>query len=135
MMPQLSTFDTHAAVKRLHKVGLATEVAEEVVASILLSRDYDISKLATKEEFFKFREDFSEHKQALTERFSKIDAEIFVIKQDVEFLKENMATKSDLSNLRKDLMAEISKSKNETLRWFIGLFIALTIAIFIKPHL
>ncbi len=45
-------FDTHAAVKRLIAVGLQDRVAEEVVTSIALGRDYDFSKLVTKEEFF-----------------------------------------------------------------------------------
>ncbi len=33
-MQQLANFDTHAAVKRLHGVGLANEVTEEIVSSI-----------------------------------------------------------------------------------------------------
>ena len=56
----LANFDTHAAVKRLHAVGLEDRVAEEIVTSMVLSRDYDLSKLVTKEEFFKSKEENTE---------------------------------------------------------------------------
>ena len=149
-------FDTHAAVKRLIAVGLQDRVAEEVVSSIALGRDYDFSKLVTKDEFFKFREEVSE-------RFNKIESEIALIKQEIKVSRKEL--KSDIETLRKEartdnsalkgelkaeidalrkemeagfdtlytkISAEITKSKYETLRWIIGLFIALAIAIFIK---
>ena len=141
-------FDTHAAVKRLIAVGLQDRVAEEVVTSIALGRDYDFSKLVTKEEFFnfkeeffKFREEFSEYKQEVSERFNKIETEIALIKQEIKALRKEF--KAEISVLRQEqetgfatlsiqLSAEIVKSKHETLRWIIGLFIALAVAIFIK---
>ena len=164
-------FDTHAAVKRLIAVGLQDRVAEEVVSSIAHSRDYDFSKLVTKDEFFNFKEEVSA-------RFNAIDKEIALIKQEIkvlrketkadnealrkelkadievlrkEFKSDNEALrkelKADNQALRKDqetiyakLSAEIAKSKNETLRWVIGLIIvqltsifAVCIAAFIKP--
>ena len=141
-------FDTHAAVKRLIAVGLQDRVAEEVVTSIALGRDYDFSKLVTKEEFFnfkeeffKFREEFSEYKQEVSERFNKIETEIALIKQEIKALRKEF--KAEISVLRQEqetgfatlsiqLSTEIVKSKHETLRWIIGLFIALAVAIFIK---
>ena len=166
-------FDTHAAVKRLIAVGLQDRVAEEVVTSIALSRDYDFSKLVTKEEF-------AEYRQETSERFNKIETEIALIKQEIKaFRKETKADiealrkeskagietlrkenksetdllRQEISILRKDqeigfttlstkLSAEIAKSKHDTLKWIIGLFIiqvtsvmGLLITIFIKSHL
>ena len=142
-------FDTHAAVKRLVAVGLQDKIAEAVVTSIASSRDYDFSKLVTKEEFFNFKEEVSE-------RFNAIDKEIALIKQEIKVLRKE--TKADIEALRKELKAdnqalrkdqetiyaklsaEIAQSKNETLRWVIGLIIvqltsifAVCIAAFIKP--
>ena len=156
-------FDTHAAVKRLVAVGLQDKIAEAVVTSIASSRDYDFSKLVTKEEFFNFKEEVSE-------RFNAIDKEIALIKQEIKtFRKETKADnealrkelKADNEALRKEartdnntlkgelkaeidalrremetgfatLSAEIAKSKYDILKWIIGLFIALAVAIFIK---
>ncbi len=94
-----------------------------------------------KEEFFKFREEFSEYKQEVSERFNKIETEIALIKQKIKALRKEF--KAEISVLRQEqetgfatlstqLSAEIVKSKHETLRWIIGLFIALAVAIFIK---
>ena len=138
-MQQLANFDTHAAVKRLHGVGLANEVAEEIVSSMVLSRDYDLSKLVTKDQFFKFREENNE-------RFNKIDTEIVLIKQEIKALRKD--TKAEFANvdlkieaLRKDVIAEVAKGKSETIKWMVGLFIAqitavvgLLITLLIKSH-
>ena len=149
-------FDTHAAVKRLVAVGLQDKVAEEVVASIAHSRDYDFSKLVTKDEFFNFKEEFFNFKEEVSARFNAIDKEIALIKQEIKVLRKE--TKADIEALRKELKAdnqalrkdqetiyaklsaEIAQSKNETLRWVIGLIIvqltsifAVCIAAFIKP--
>ena len=136
-------FDTHAAVKRLIAVGLQDKIAEEVVASIARGRDYDFSKLVTKEEF-------GEHKQEMSERFNKIETEIALIKQEIKISRKEFKTdieasrkearadnsalkaelKAEINALRKDmeigfarLSAEIVKSKHDTLKWVIGLFI------------
>ena len=100
-------FDTHAAVKRLIAVGLEDRVAEEVVTSIACSRDYDFSKLVTKEESSK--------------GFNKIETEIALIKQEIKASRKEL--KADIEALRKELIAEIANSKNDILKWFVGLFV------------
>ena len=143
-------FDTHGAVKRLIAVGLQDKIAEEVVTSIARGRDYDFSKLITKDEFFKYKQEVSEKFNLVDKRFDAIDKEIALIKQEIKaFRKEfkadieasrkearadNSALKSELKAeidaLRKEveigfarLSAEIANSKNDTLKWVVGLFI------------
>src|SRR2546423_14509787 len=44
------TFDTHEYIKELIKAGLKEKQAEVIVKGFLQSRDYDFSRLATKEQ-------------------------------------------------------------------------------------
>ena len=124
-MERLNNFDTHSAVKRLVTAGLKDKVAEEIVQSMVLSRDYDLSKFVTKDEFFKAQ-------QKNSERFNSIDKELALIKQEIGTLRKEF--KSGNEALRKDILAEISKSKAETIKWLVGLFVGSAIAYFIKHH-
>ncbi len=117
---------------------------------LVLSRDYDLSKLVTKDQFFKFREENNE-------RFNKIDTEIVLIKQEIKALRKDTKadiealrkdTKAEFANvdlkieaLRKDVIAGVAKGKSETIKWMVGLFIAqitavvgLLITLLIKSH-
>ena len=144
-------FDTHAAVKRLIAVGLEDRVAEEVVTSIACSRDYDFSKLVTKEEsskgFNKIETEIALIKQEIKASRKEFKAEIEAprkeLKADIEASRrelkaeieasrkearaDNSALKSELKAeidaLRKELIAEIANSKNDILKWFVGLFV------------
>ena len=128
----LMNFDTHAAVKRLHAVGLEDRVAEEIVTSMVLSRDYDLSKLVTKEEFFKSKEENNERFNSVDKRFDAIDKEIALIRQEIK--NNRKETKADIEALKKDVIAEIAKGKNDTIKWMVSLIFALGIAILIKLH-
>ncbi len=68
---------------------------------MVLSRDYDLSKLVTKDQLFRFKEEFGEHKQEVSERFNKIDTEIALIKQEIKALRKD--TKADIDALKKIL--------------------------------
>ncbi len=50
MRTEMHSFDTHAHVKALIKAGLEEPQAEAIIKTIVNSREYDFSKLATKEE-------------------------------------------------------------------------------------
>ena len=122
-------FDTHAAVKRLIAVGLEDRVAEEVVTSIACSRDYDFSKLVTKEEsskgFNKIETEIALIKQEIKASRKEFKAEIEAsrkeLKADIEASRKEF--KADIEALRKELIAEIANSKNDILKWFVGLFV------------
>lgn len=62
------------------------------------------------------------------------------IKAEINSLRND--TKTEIDSLRKDqeigfgkLTTEIAKSKNETLKWFIGMFVILVTAIIVRPYL
>lgn len=46
----MRTFDTHQHIKDLVKSGFKEKQAEGIVKSLVASRDFDFSKLATKEQ-------------------------------------------------------------------------------------
>jgi tRNA U34 2-thiouridine synthase MnmA/TrmU len=99
------SFDTHSAVKRFILSGLKEEQAEAIVQTIYESRDYDLSNLATKADLIG------------TEK--KLDDRITGVEQRLDDKISRLAI--DIANVR----GEIEKSKNETLKWFIGIAITL----------
>ena len=127
---QFVSFDTHKYVKELEASGFNERQAEVIVKSLLESRDYDLSKLST-------------HEQV-----AQIERDIDLIRKDIEIIHKDMekfATREQLLELKaelkeemhsttKELIQEISKSKSETLKWVVGLFIALVIAIIVRPY-
>jgi septal ring factor EnvC (AmiA/AmiB activator) len=137
-------FDTHSAVKHLHSAGLDDKIAEAIVDSIAISRKSDLSNLVSKDDFFEFKEEVNTKFNAIDKRFDKLENSILDLKKDTKadidsFRKD---TKADMDSLRKDVAAEIAKlsvqianNKNDMLKWIIGLFIILMIAIFIRPNL
>ncbi|MDJ1305851.1 MAG: CCDC90 family protein [Candidatus Midichloria sp.] len=89
-------FDTHAVVKPLQGAGLSIEAAEEITQSILLGRDYDISMLASKTDFFE-----------LKESITKVESEIVTIKGEIEALRTE--TRADIEALKKEIVAELAQ--------------------------
>ena len=109
-----NTFDTHKYIKALVAQGLKEAQAETIVTTILESRDVDLSKLLTKE-------DFAEFKHFTRENFT-------LLKNEIENIKKNMATKTDVAELR----SEIATIKFDLLKWIIPFLIGIIIAIFVK---
>lgn len=131
------SFDTYKHIKALVAQGMNENQAELVVTTIVESRDFDLSKLVT-------REEFSEFKSYTREQFTKIESEIDLIKKDIDHIKETMATKDqiieletkiDISVSRLETKIDTSMSRLETkiaethastLRWIIGTVIAFS---------
>ncbi|WP_420265871.1 hypothetical protein [Candidatus Magnetominusculus dajiuhuensis] len=61
-----------------------------------------------------------EASEAFVEIFNKVDSES----------RKELATKSDLENVKLELRAEIEKSKSETLKWMFIFWAGQLIAIF-----
>ncbi len=97
------SFDTHKYIKALVAKGMEEPQAELIISTIVETREFDLSKLATKEQF------------------AKIENEILLIKKDISFMKENMATKADLATMKYDI-----------LKWLIPFLVGIIIAIFAK---
>jgi len=93
------TFDTHKYVKSLQESGFNEKQAEVLVKSLLESRDFDLSILAT-------REQVSEVKSELQKEIAEVKNEI--IKLDNKLSKE----------IARD---EIKQSKVDMLKWMLPL--------------
>ncbi|CAL7960243.1 putative DUF1640 domain-containing protein [Alphaproteobacteria bacterium] len=133
------SFDTYEAVKRLCSSGVPEKQAEEIVHTILSAKEYDLSKLATKEQV-------AIVESYIKEQINSLKKDVALIKQDVDYLKANIATKTDLATLRSELKEDIANLKTEManvkydiMKWMIPLFIsvigsavATIVTIFIK---
>jgi phosphopantetheine adenylyltransferase len=71
------TFDTHKYIKSLQETGFNEQQAEILVKSLLESRDFDLSILAT-------REQISEVKTEIAQLDSKLSKEISEVKSDLQ---------------------------------------------------
>ena len=97
MMPAMHAFDTHKYIKELTKSGFKEAQAEMIVKSILESRDYDFTKLATKEQ-------------------------LASIQKDIELMRQEMdkfATKEQLATMEERFMGRLSASENNQLKWMV----------------
>ncbi len=101
MEPEMryNNFDTHKYIKALVAQGLKESQAETIVTTIIASKDVDISKLVTKEQFT-------------------------LLENEIENIKKSMATKTDIAELR----AEISSIKFDILKWIIPIMLTNTVA-------
>ncbi len=144
------SFDTYEAVKRLCSSGVPEKQAEEIVHTILNAKEYDLSRLATKEQI-------AIVESYIKEQINSLKKDVALIKQEVDYLKANMATKADLATLRSQLKedlatlrselkeditglkTEMANVKYDIMKWMIPLFIsvlgsaiATIVTIFIK---
>jgi predicted nucleic acid-binding Zn-ribbon protein len=127
-----NTFDTHKYIKALVAQGMKEAQAETIVTTILESRDVDLSKFVTKDQF------------------TKLQHEVDLIKQEIRYIKENMVTKAEFAEFRSDVKTEIAEIRSEIkteiaeirseiasvkfdiLKWIIPFLIGIIIAIFAK---
>jgi hypothetical protein len=87
------SFDTHKHIKALIAQGMQEAQAETIVSTIVESKEFDLSKLATKEQL------------------ALVQKDIDSLKKDIEYIKNNTATKEELHNVRIELQKD-----NEALR-------------------
>jgi CRISPR/Cas system CMR subunit Cmr6 (Cas7 group RAMP superfamily) len=85
---QSTSFDSHALVKVLIAEGLNEPVAEAIINAIKVSRDNDFSRLVSKEQ-------------------------VSLLEKDIETLRDNVASKTDLIEVRNELKNEINEVRNE----------------------
>lgn len=85
---QSTSFDSHALVKVLIAEGLNEPVAEAIINAIKVSRDNDFSRLVSKEQ-------------------------VSLLEKDIETLRDNVASKTDLIEVRNELKNEIIEVRNE----------------------
>ena len=102
------TFDTHKYIKSLQESGFNEKQAEMLVKSLLESRDFDLSILATREQV------------------AQLDGKIDKVESNLNAKLDKVESKIDaLSNT-------ISSNKYDIIKWMVTLFITMIIAIYLK---
>ncbi len=117
------TFDTHKYIKSLQETGFNEQQAEVLVKSLLESRDFDLSILATRQQVAAVKSD-------LQKDIAEVKVEISEVKSDLQ--KEISEVKIEIAQLDKKLSKEISAVQAGILKWVIPMFITMLIAIFLK---
>ncbi len=118
------SFDTYKYVKEFIKVGMPEPQAEAIISLIHDSKNYDLSRLATKEQV------------KLLEQ--KVDN--MATKEQFNLLEQKMATKDDLSRLEIQMSkfeVQMAKQDSGQKTWMLGIFtsiLALGVTIMIKLH-
>ena len=102
------TFDTHKYIKSLQESGFNEKQAEMLVKSLLESRDFDLSILATREQVSKIESNLEKQISATREQVSNVETKI------------------------KELSNTISSNKYDIIKWMVTLFITMIIAIYLK---
>jgi len=130
------TFDTHKYIKNLQETGFNEQQAEMLVKSLLESRDFDLSILAT-------REQISEVKIEIAQLDSKLSKEISAIREQVSEVKSDL--QKDIAEVKSELQKEIAatrdeikQSKVDMLKWMLPLMstmMAMMLAIIVKLFL
>lgn len=93
-------FDTHKYIKALVAQGMKEPQAELVVSTIVESREFDLSKLASREQ-------------------------LTLIQTEIDHIKETMTTKVDLVNEVSKIKEEISKLRTDHNRWMVSILLAI----------
>ena len=77
------TFDTHKYIKSLQETGFNEQQAEMLVKSLLESRDFDLSILATREQVAEVKSDFQKEFDKIDKNFSTLEDKIDKNKYDL----------------------------------------------------
>jgi len=76
-------FNTHEYIKALIKTGMKEKQAEVVVKGLLESREYDFSRLATKDELLATKQELKAEFAGLKAELTELKAEVSGIKVDI----------------------------------------------------
>jgi SMC interacting uncharacterized protein involved in chromosome segregation len=88
------SFDTHKHIKEFVKAGMPETQAEAIVELVLKSRDYDLSKLATRDQItlvsHKIESSRVEFKSDIERLEQKIESSRVEFKSDIERLEQKI---------------------------------------------
>ena len=124
------TFDTHKYIKSLQESGFNEKQAEMLIKSLLESRDFDLSILATREQVAKIESNLEKQISATREQVSKIESNL---NAKIDKVESNLEKKIDTVETKiKELSNTISSNKYDIIKWMVTLFITMIIAIYLK---
>ena len=134
------TFDTHKYIKSLQETGFNEQQAEMLVKSLLESRDFDLSILATREQISELKIEIAQLDSKLSKEISAIREQVSEVKSDLQ--KDIATTRQDVAEVKSELQKEIAaardeikQSKVDMLKWMLPLMftvIALVAGIAVK---
>lgn len=123
-----------SAIKQ-HIVGLRQETKKEING---LKQDVERLSQETKHGIDGLRQEMKHEISHLKQETKheignlRLEMEKFATKEQLILVESKL--KDEINITSRHLIQEIARSKNETLKWIVGLFIALLITIFIKPY-
>ena len=124
------TFDTHKYIKSLQESGFNEKQAEMLVKSLLESRDFDLSILATREQVAKFEGKIDKVESNLNAKIDKVESNL---EKKIDNVESNLEKKIDnIETKIKELSNTISSNKYDIIKWMVTLFITMIIAIYLK---
>ncbi len=153
--PTLNMFDTHKSIRALMDVGVKEEHAESIVELVSKSRDYDFSRIATRDQLEVIKGEIGNIKielnivkaevNTIKVEINGIKIEISDIKGEISFLKKEISSlgeeiRSLDRSLRGEIKAmeekfihkiekEISEVQFNILKWIIPFFLTNSLAI------
>ena len=137
---EVKAFDTHKYIKELQSSGFDENQAEVIVKSLLESREYDFSKLATREQVSNLEKNSKEQHFSLDKQMIK-----FATKEQITNLEKN--TKEQISSLEKSMndkflsfkenidtkiRSNCQEVQNNIIKWVVPLIAIQMLAVFYK---
>ena len=128
------TFATHKYIKSLQESGFNEKQAEMLVKSLLESRDFDLSILATREQVSKIESNLEKQISATREQVSKTEAslekQISAIREQVARLdgkidKVESNLEQKIIELKSELKESISSIKHDMLKWIVPMMLTI----------
>jgi chromosome segregation ATPase len=121
------TFDTHKYIKSLQESGFNEKQAEMLVKSLLESRDFDLSILATREQVARLDGKIDKIESNLNTKIDKVESNLE---------KQISATREQVSNVEtqiKELSNTISSNKYDIIKLWNYIKFVNSFFIFINP--
>ena len=110
------TFDTHKYIKSLQESGFNEKQAEMLVKSLLESRDFDLSILATREQVSKTEASLEKQISAIREQVTQLDGKIDKVESNLE---------QKIIELKSELKESISSIKHDMLKWIVPMMLTI----------
>lgn len=127
-MKAISThsIDTNKQVKAFKKAGLGENLSELIVEYVSKSREYDLSKFATKNDLNLVKIQLTNKIDSVDKRLgAKIDSVEERLGAKINSVEERLGAKIDIIDNK--IVTQIETAKNEMLRWVIALLVSIII--------
>ncbi len=125
------SFDTHKYIKSFISLGIPEPQAEAMIGFVRDTKEYNVSNLATKEQFELIDQKIDHTKYVLQTQIEKshddLQTQIKKSHNDLQIqidklrIEKNMATKEDIANLGMQIAKQDASQKT----WMMGMFLSM----------